>query len=145
MTVNANGYLPLTKLVTVSAPQFLKVMFRLTKDESVMGLPRLVFVMFAGLFYSCFFCVCFKSLVYDFNDSLPWVILSYCIVCVLTGLLCLLLVVCGACSYALCQRRSKRQREDNYSFSILSQRAENFDEVKEMFSTPVLNGMKVSS
>ncbi|XP_034236718.1 carboxypeptidase D-like [Thrips palmi] len=105
VTVEADGYLPLTKLVTVPAPQLLKVMFRLTKDESVMGLPRLVFIMFAGL-------------------------------------LCLLLVVCGACSYALCQRRSKRQREDNYSFSILSQRAENFDEVKDMFSTPVLNELR---
>lgn len=58
------------------------------------------------------------------------------------GLLCLLLVVFGACCYGFCRRRSDRWRDDTYSFSMLSQRAENIDEVKEidMFSTPVLNG-----
>lgn len=52
VTVEAEGYLPTTRLVTISAPQFARVMFRLTKDESVMGMPRLVFIMFAGEYLS---------------------------------------------------------------------------------------------
>ncbi|KAJ1524156.1 hypothetical protein ONE63_010683 [Megalurothrips usitatus] len=105
VTVEADGYVPLKKLVTLPGNQFTKVMFHLTRDETVMGMPRLVFIMFAGL-------------------------------------LCLLLVVCGSCCYALCQRRSKRRRNDVYSFSILSQRAERSEKEGDMFSTPVLNDLR---
>ncbi|KAK3916566.1 Carboxypeptidase D [Frankliniella fusca] len=107
VTVEADGYHPVTKLITISSPHQVRVMFHLARDDSVMGMPRLIFVMFAGL-------------------------------------VCLLFVICGVGCCYLYQRRSSRRRDDSYSFSMLSQRAENFDSMKEidMFSTPVLNELR---
>ncbi|XP_052124767.1 carboxypeptidase D [Frankliniella occidentalis] len=107
VTVEANGYNSVTKLLTISSTQQVKVMFHLTKDETVWGMPRIIFVMFAGL-------------------------------------ISLLLVICAAACYSVYQRRSSRRRDDSYSFSILSQRAENFDSMKEinMFATPGLNELR---
>lgn len=48
VTVSAPGYLPTTKLVHVTDRHSAPVMFRLSRDETVMGLPRLVFIMLAG-------------------------------------------------------------------------------------------------
>jgi hypothetical protein len=48
VTVSASGYLPTTKLVHVTDKHSAPIMFRLTRDETVMGLPRMVFIMLAG-------------------------------------------------------------------------------------------------
>lgn len=48
VTVSAPGYLPTIKLVLVSDRHSAPVMFRLSRDERVMGLPRMVFIMLAG-------------------------------------------------------------------------------------------------
>lgn len=48
VTVSASGYLPATKLVHVTDKHSAPIMFRLTRDETVMGLPRMVFIMLAG-------------------------------------------------------------------------------------------------
>ena len=48
VTVSAPGYLPTTKLVHVTDRHSAPVMFRLSRDETVMGLPRMVFIMLAG-------------------------------------------------------------------------------------------------
>jgi hypothetical protein len=46
--VSASGYLPTTKLVHVTDKHSPPIMFRLSRDETVMGLPRMVFIMLAG-------------------------------------------------------------------------------------------------
>ncbi|KAJ4445265.1 hypothetical protein ANN_07066, partial [Periplaneta americana] len=56
VTVSAPGYLPTTKLVHVTNNQSGSVMFRLARDETVIGLPRMVFIMLAG-------CVCMAIVV----------------------------------------------------------------------------------
>lgn len=48
VTVSAPGYLPTTKLVHITDKQTGPIMFRLARDETVMGLPRMVFIMLAG-------------------------------------------------------------------------------------------------
>jgi hypothetical protein len=48
VTVSASGYLPTTKLVHVTDKHSAPIMFRLTRDETVIGLPRMVFIMLAG-------------------------------------------------------------------------------------------------
>lgn len=48
VTVSAPGYLPTTKLVHVTDRHSAPVMFRLSRDETVIGLPRIVFIMLAG-------------------------------------------------------------------------------------------------
>jgi hypothetical protein len=48
VTVSASGYLPTTKLVHVTDKQSAPIMFRLARDETVIGLPRMVFIMLAG-------------------------------------------------------------------------------------------------
>lgn len=48
VTVSAPGYLPATKLVYRGYEYSIPIMFRLTRDETVMGLPRMVFIMLAG-------------------------------------------------------------------------------------------------
>jgi hypothetical protein len=48
VTVSAPGYLPTTKLVHITDKHSAPIMFRLTRDETVMGLPRMVFIMLAG-------------------------------------------------------------------------------------------------
>ncbi|XP_075219466.1 carboxypeptidase D svr [Lycorma delicatula] len=59
--VEAEGYLPSVKLVTITAEsKDQKKIFRLMKDETVLGLPRFIFIMLSGtvgmLFLGVFFC-----------------------------------------------------------------------------------------
>ena len=48
VTITAYGYLPSTKLVHVTGNQSAPIMFRLARNENVMGMPRMVFIMLAG-------------------------------------------------------------------------------------------------
>uniref|UniRef100_A0A1B6I1X8 Carboxypeptidase regulatory-like domain-containing protein n=2 Tax=Homalodisca liturata TaxID=320908 RepID=A0A1B6I1X8_9HEMI len=58
----AEGYNSVTKLVSVMSHAASKVVFKLTRDQQVMGLPRLVFIflagmvgmMFLGIFLGCY-------------------------------------------------------------------------------------------
>ncbi|XP_021913626.1 carboxypeptidase D-like isoform X2 [Zootermopsis nevadensis] len=75
VTVSARGYLPTTKLVHVTDKDSAPIMFRLYRDETVMGLPRMVFIMLAGtvcmalvVLGICFYTVCQKRAKRDRRD-----------------------------------------------------------------------------
>ena len=48
VSVHAPGYSSAVKLVTITSLTPHHIVFRLVKDERVMGLPRLVFIVLSG-------------------------------------------------------------------------------------------------
>ncbi|KAF6216380.1 hypothetical protein GE061_000722 [Apolygus lucorum] len=49
VVASAEGYSPSTKLVTLNENKSIKIIFTLMRDQDVMGLPRIVFVLLAAL------------------------------------------------------------------------------------------------
>ncbi|KAK0098361.1 hypothetical protein PV326_009114 [Microctonus aethiopoides] len=63
ITAEAPGYIPNTKMISVpDLKRFTNLVFQLTRDESIAGMPRLVFVMITGV--ACFLIMVMLIVVY---------------------------------------------------------------------------------
>ncbi|GLG92487.1 Carboxypeptidase D [Gryllus bimaculatus] len=135
LLVSAKHYLPTTKLVVVPAGSLLvKVQIKLTYDETVLGLPRLLPQDVRNEIFveSEEFAEWVTKFLNDsdeelYNDG--------------TGCVCLGILGLAVCCYACCQRR-RRIRNSFYGFQQLPQRISLFEDDKDdaekvLFRTPL--------
>ncbi|XP_043495916.1 carboxypeptidase D-like isoform X1 [Polistes fuscatus] len=106
ITATASGYIQQTRLVSVpDINKFTNLTFKLRRDESIFGFPRLVFI-------------------------------------IITGTVCLAMVVCGICICAICQstQNSEKNYRRNYAFSLLNDGKSFFEDDEkeiEIFRRPL--------
>ncbi|XP_032665453.1 carboxypeptidase D-like [Odontomachus brunneus] len=71
ITVTAAGYIKQTKLVSTSdAKKFSRLMFKLSRDDNIMGMPRLVFIMLTGtICFGIVLCGIYICMKYQSSES----------------------------------------------------------------------------
>ncbi|KAK2580979.1 hypothetical protein KPH14_006039 [Odynerus spinipes] len=106
ITATAPGFMQQTRLISIpDVNKYTHLMFKLRRDESIFGLPRLVFI-------------------------------------IITGTVCLAIVVCGICICARCQTTQNYEKNyrKGYAFSLLKDGTSFFDDDEkeiEIFRRPL--------
>lgn len=134
VTVAAPGYISQTKLISTSdARKSSNLMFKLVRDDDIMGMPRLVFVMMTGEFHS-------QSMYVEVaREGVEYVYIY--IYNSISGMICFGVVLCGICVCAKCQSsKSSEKSRKGYAFSLLNDGTSFFDDDEkeiEIFRRPV--------
>lgn len=135
ITVTAPGYHAETKLVSTlpfEAKRFSRLMFKLVRDDNIMGIPRLVFVMITG-----------KSVVGEVNlMKLTRIIKIVILQCnPIAGMICFVILLCCICICAKCRASEDTEKSrKGYAFSLLKDGGTFFDDDEkeiEIFRRPV--------